>query len=118
MISAAPHTPVKDYACGEVVKEEMMDWTNQVAVVTGASRGIGRAIAQALAARGAAVCVNYVAQAAEANSVVAEIMAAGGRAMAVQADVADADAVAQMAARATSDLGPVSILVNNAGVSL
>jgi NAD(P)-dependent dehydrogenase (short-subunit alcohol dehydrogenase family) len=94
-----------------------MDWTGQVAIVTGASRGIGRAIARRLARCGAAICVNYATREDEAEAAVAEITGAGGRAIAVQADVADADAVARMVARAAAELGPVSILVNNAGVS-
>ncbi len=95
-----------------------MAGTGHVAIVTGASRGIGRAIALALAARGDAVCVNYAANAAAAEAVVAEIAGAGGRAIAVQADVADAEAVGRMAARAEAELGPVNILVNNAGVAV
>ena len=95
----------------------MADWTDQVAIVTGSSRGIGRAIARALAARGAAVCINYATHAAEAEAAAAEIAATGGRVIAIQADVADADAVARMVVRTEAELGPVSILVNNAGVS-
>jgi 3-oxoacyl-[acyl-carrier protein] reductase len=94
-----------------------MEWTNQVALVTGSARGIGRATARLLAQRGAAVCVNYAAQAQAAETLVAEIVAAGGRAIAVQASVADADAVEGMVARAESELGPVTVLVNNAGVA-
>src|SRR3954452_12927487 len=95
----------------------MADWTDQVAIVTGSSRGIGRAVARALAARGVAICINYATRTAEAEAVVGEIAATGGRVIAIQADVADADAVARMVARTEAELGPVSILVNNAGVS-
>ena len=95
----------------------MADWTDQVAIVTGGSRGIGRAIARALAARGAAVCINYATRVAEADAAATEDAATGGRVIAIQADVADADAVARMVARTEAELGPVSILVNNAGVS-
>jgi 3-oxoacyl-[acyl-carrier protein] reductase len=70
-----------------------------------------------LATRGAAICINYASRVAEAEAAAAEIAAAGGRAIAIQADVADADAVARMVARTEAELGPVSILVNNAGVS-
>ena len=95
----------------------MAGWTNQVAIVTGSSRGIGRAIARALGARGAAICINYATRVAEAEALAAEIEAAGGRVIAIQADVADADAVARMVARTEAELGPVSILVNNASIS-
>ena len=95
-----------------------MAWTGQVAIVTGASRGIGRAIACRLATHGAAICVNYATRKDEAGAVVAEIARAGGKAIAVQADVADAGAVVRMTTRAEAELGPVSILVNNAGVSV
>jgi NAD(P)-dependent dehydrogenase (short-subunit alcohol dehydrogenase family) len=91
---------------------------DQVAVVTGAARGIGRAIARRLALEGAAVCVNYAVRADAADTLVEEIRAEGGRAIAHCADVADATQVEGMIERATRELGPVSILVNNAGVSL
>jgi 3-oxoacyl-[acyl-carrier protein] reductase len=93
-----------------------VDWNGQVAVVTGGSRGIGAAITRRLAARGAAVGINYVVRATEAEALRADILAAGGRAAMLQADVAD-PAVAAMFSKVESELGPVSILVNNAGVS-
>src|SRR5205085_1443868 len=77
----------------------------------------GRAIARALAARGAAICINYATRAVEAEAAAGEIAATGGRVIAFQADVADADAVARMVTRTDAELGPVSILINNAGVS-
>src|SRR5262245_66258472 len=95
----------------------MMDWRNQVAVVTGGARGLGRATARLLAQRGAAVCVNYAARADAAEALVADIAAAGGRAIAVAADVADPAAVEAMVARTEAKLGPVTILVNNAGLA-
>ena len=95
----------------------MMEWRNQTAVVTGGARGLGRATARLLAKRGAAVCVNYAAHADEAEAVVAEIAAAGGRAIAIAADVADSAVLEDMVTRAEAELGPVTILVNNAGVS-
>jgi 3-oxoacyl-[acyl-carrier protein] reductase len=95
-----------------------MTWRDQVAVVTGASRGIGRAIARRLAHEGAAVCVNYAARADAAQAVVQEIRAGGGHAIAHRADVSDATAVTAMIARASGEFGPVSILVNNAGLAL
>jgi len=95
----------------------MTEWRNQVAVVTGGARGIGRASAQWLAHRGAAVCVNYVARADAAEALCHELTSHGGRAVAHQADVSDPQAVADMIARAEADLGPVTILVNNAGIA-
>jgi NAD(P)-dependent dehydrogenase (short-subunit alcohol dehydrogenase family) len=94
-----------------------MEWRNQVAVVTGGARGIGRATARLLAQSSAAVCVNYAVHADAAEAVVAEIATAGGRAIAMAADVADSAAVEAMVARTEAELGPVTILVNNAGVS-
>jgi NAD(P)-dependent dehydrogenase (short-subunit alcohol dehydrogenase family) len=95
----------------------MMEWRNQVAVVTGGARGLGRATARLLAQRGAAVCVNYAAQADAAETLLAEIASAGGRAIAVAADVTDAAAVEAMVKRTEAELGPVTILVNNAGIA-
>ncbi|MDE1184529.1 SDR family oxidoreductase [Paraburkholderia sp.] len=88
----------------------------RVAIVTGASRGIGAAIAQRLAADGFAVVVNYASSPAEADALVAQLNANGGRAIAVQADVASADAVRRMFDVAEQELGKVDVLVNNAGI--
>jgi NAD(P)-dependent dehydrogenase (short-subunit alcohol dehydrogenase family) len=93
-----------------------MAWSNQVAVVTGGARGIGRAAALLLAQRGAAVCVNYATRADAAEEVVHEINRGNGHAIAVGADVADAAAVASMIELAHAQLGPVTIVVNNAGI--
>ncbi|MBV9249852.1 MAG: glucose 1-dehydrogenase [Acetobacteraceae bacterium] len=92
-------------------------WTEQVALVTGGSRGIGRAIALELARAGAAVCVNYVTRASAASQVVEEITNGGGKAMAIAADVSDDADVEAMIDRIAAELGPVTILVNNAGIS-
>ena len=94
-----------------------MDWNGQVAVVTGGSRGIGAAITRRLAASGAAVGINYMTRVMEAEALRADIEAAGGRAALLQADVADPVAATAMFSKAEAELGPVSILVNNAGVS-
>ena len=94
-----------------------MEWREQVAVVTGGNRGLGRATAWLLAQRGAAVCVNYAAHGDAAEALLAAIAAAGGRAIAVAADVAEVAAVEAMVARTEAELGPVTILVNNAGVA-
>ena len=94
-----------------------MQWRDQVALVTGGARGIGRATVRRLAQNGAAVCVNYAAHADAAAELVAEITSAGGRAVAAKADVADAAAVEATVARTEKELGAVTILVNNAGIS-
>src|SRR2546423_1061003 len=88
----------------------------RVAIVTGAGRNIGRAIALALAAAGGAVAVNGRANRAEVDAVVAEIESRGGRALAVMADVSDEAAVQRMAAAAAERFGRIDILVNNAAV--
>lgn len=89
----------------------------QVALVTGASRGIGRGIALALAREGAAVVVNYHHQGAPAEEVVRMIVEAGGQAYAVRADVTDPQAVNRMVDEALERFGHLHILVNNAGIS-
>lgn len=90
--------------------------TNKVAVVTGASKGIGAGIAKSLAAEGAAVVVNYASAKAGAEKVVADIVAAGGKAVAVQGDVSKAADVDRLFAETHAAFGDVDILVNNAGV--
>lgn len=87
-----------------------------VMLVTGGSRGIGAATARLAASRGYAVCVNYRSDAAAADAVVASIRAAGGRAMAVQADVADEGQVCRLFETIDAGFGAVTALVNNAGV--
>ena len=96
----------------------MVDLQGRVALVTGASRGIGRAIALAIAERGAAVAVNFHSRAEEADAVVAQIRSAGGRAIAAPADVSVAAQVNEMAVRAAGELGPIDILANNAGIAI
>jgi 3-oxoacyl-[acyl-carrier protein] reductase len=90
---------------------------SRVALVTGASRGIGRSIALGLAAAGHRVAVNYATRADAAEAVVDEIAAAGGEAIAVGADVGDELAVGALFEAVTDRLGPVEILVNNAGIT-
>ncbi len=90
--------------------------TPQVALVTGASRGIGRAIALALAADGCRIAVNFRSAQAEADAVVAAIQAAGGTAQAFQADIADPVQAADLVKRTEAALGPVTVLICNAGI--
>jgi 3-oxoacyl-[acyl-carrier protein] reductase len=89
---------------------------DRVAVITGASRGIGRAVAQHLARLGAGVVVNYRTQAEAATAVVAEIVASGGAAEAIEADVSRAEAVDALFRQALARFGRCDILVNNAGI--
>ncbi|HEY2978623.1 MAG TPA: SDR family oxidoreductase [Burkholderiaceae bacterium] len=87
-----------------------------VAIVTGSSRGIGSAIARRLAREGHTVIVNYAGKAEEADKVVADIVAAGGKATAIQADVADAASVRRLFDEAQRLYGRIDVLVNNAGI--
>ncbi|MBR0284620.1 MAG: 3-oxoacyl-[Selenomonadaceae bacterium] len=89
----------------------------KVALVTGASRGIGRAIAIRLAAEGAKVAINFAGNTEKAEAVKAEIEAAGGEALLVQANVADAAAVEEMVAKVVEAFGGIDVLVNNAGIT-
>ncbi|KGI78261.1 SDR family oxidoreductase [Oleiagrimonas soli] len=89
---------------------------NQVAIVTGASRGIGAAIAERLARDGFTVAINYAGNTAEAEQLVRKIEAAGGRAITAQADVSDPEAVTRMFDAAEAAFGGVDVLVNNAGI--
>jgi 3-oxoacyl-[acyl-carrier protein] reductase len=90
--------------------------TGKVAIVTGASKGIGAGIAKSLAAAGAAVVVNYASSREGADRVVAEITAEGGKAIAEQGDVAGADDVRRLFAATKEAFGALDVLVNNAGV--
>jgi 3-oxoacyl-[acyl-carrier protein] reductase len=95
---------------------KMSSLQGKVALVTGASKGIGAAIALELAARGAAVAVNYSGGKAGADKVVKEIEAAGGKAIAVQANLAEPSQIEPLIEKTVTALGPIDILVNNAGV--
>jgi len=94
----------------------MKKLTNKVAVVTGASKGIGAGIAKGLAAEGAAVVVNYASSKEDADRVVAEITRQGGKAVAVQGDVSKASDVQRLFAETKRAFGKLDVLVNNAGV--
>ena len=89
----------------------------KVALVTGSSRGIGRAVAHQLAHEGYAVCINYIERKDKADELVAQLQSEGCEAIAVQADVADRSAVNAMVKKTEEAFGPVTLLVNNAGVA-
>jgi len=95
----------------------MLDLTDKVAVITGSSRGIGRAIALSLAAQGAKVVVNYVSNAEAAQEVVGRIIETGGEAIAVQANVSDPNQAKALIDTALDTYGQIDILVNNAGIT-
>ncbi len=86
-------------------------------LITGSSRGIGRAVASAFAEKGWGVCINYIERKDLAEELRDEIISGGGRAIAVKADVADKEQVEEMFKSAEEALGPISVLVNNAGIS-
>jgi 3-oxoacyl-[acyl-carrier protein] reductase len=95
-----------------------VDLSGRNALVTGGSRGIGRAIALALAECGAAVAVNFRTRAEEADAVVQQIRSTGGRAIAIRADVSVGAEVSELMERAARELGPIDVLVNNAGIAI
>jgi 3-oxoacyl-[acyl-carrier protein] reductase len=94
------------------------DLKGRVALVTGGSRGIGAAVCRSLAASGAAVAINCREQIGQAEKLAGEITQQGGRAIVVAADVSQRDAVAGMVERVTAGLGPIDVLVNNAGIAI
>ena len=101
----------------EVLPENLQNLKDKVAIVTGASRGIGRAIALSLAAEGAKVAVNYARSRDSADEVVAAITAAGGEAIALQGDVSQPDQVENLIGETKSKFGRIDVLVNNAGIT-
>jgi 3-oxoacyl-[acyl-carrier protein] reductase len=99
-----------------IVENEMGQLNGKVAIVTGASKGIGAAIAESFGAEGASVIVNYSSSKEGADRVVAKITAKGGRAVAVQADMSKAADVLRLFAEAAKAYGKLDVLVNNAGI--
>jgi 3-oxoacyl-[acyl-carrier protein] reductase len=101
----------------EILPENMQRLRDRVAIITGASRGIGRAVALALAAEGAKVVINYARSSEAAEEVVGEITKAGGEAYAIQADVSQAEQVDELIKQTQSKLARIDIVVNNAGIT-
>ena len=101
----------------EILPTNLQKLSDKVAIVTGASRGIGKATVLALAAQGAKVVVNYARNSEAADAVVAEITQAGGEAIAIGADVSQVDAVEEMVKETKAKFGKIDILVNNAGIT-
>lgn len=101
----------------EILPTNLQTLKDKVAIVTGASRGIGKATALALAAQGAKVVVNYASNSKAADALVAEIVEAGGEAIAIGADVSQAEAVDEMVKQTKDKFGQIDILVNNAGIT-
>lgn len=101
----------------EALPEHLQRLKGKVAIVTGASRGIGKTVALALAAEGAQVVVNYASSSTAAEQVVAEIEAMGSRAIALAADVSKADQVDQLVESVMAKWGQIDVLVNNAGIT-
>lgn len=94
-------------------QSKYIDLTGKTAIVTGASRGLGEQMARELAARGAAVCINYFASPDRAEKMAAQIIAAGGKAIAIKADVREEADVKRMVADTRKSFGPIDIIVNN-----
>ncbi len=101
----------------ELLPENLQSLREQVAVITGASRGIGKAIAQELASMGASVVVNYASSSQAAEELVSEITAAGGNAVALQADVSSSEEVDRLIKTVLEKFNKIDILVNNAGIT-
>ncbi|PSF37337.1 beta-ketoacyl-ACP reductase [Aphanothece hegewaldii CCALA 016] len=101
----------------ERLPENLQNLNGQVALVTGASRGIGKAIALSLASQGAKVIVNYARSSSAADQVVQEITEAGGEAIALQADVSKSDEVDSLIQNILDKFGTIDVLVNNAGIT-
>src|ERR1700722_13359030 len=109
-------TAASRLSAGDQGSGSMGELTGKVAVVSGASKGIGAAIARTFTEVGAAVAVNYASNKVDADRVVGEIVQAGGKAVAIQADVARRDDVKRLFEETKAKLGKPNILVNNAGV--